>query len=97
MLIVDDEKKICINRGLSNVYTFLHAIFGGVEFYAARQYVHLTKEGREGDFFFSDEDEEYNEVLTVLDLSLLVEERVCGVEILDLSCLASGHNSNLTS
>ena len=28
---------------------------------------------------------------------MLVEQRVCDVEILDLPCLASGHNSNLTS
>ena len=44
-----------INSGVSNVYMFSHADFGGVEFYAARRYVHLTKEGREGDFFVSEE------------------------------------------
>ena len=36
-------------------------------------------------------------MLPVSDLHLLVEKRVCGAEILDLPCLASGHNSNLTS
>ena len=28
---------------------------------------------------------------------MLAEQRVCGVEISDLSCLVSGHNPNLTS
>ena len=28
---------------------------------------------------------------------MLVEQRVCGAEILDLLCLALGHNLNLTS
>ena len=32
--------------------------------------------------------------MTVSDLPLLVEQRVCGVEISDLPCLVSGHNSN---
>ena len=36
-------------------------------------------------------------MLPVSELILLVEQRVCGVEILDLPCLASGHNLNLTS
>ena len=36
-------------------------------------------------------------MLPVSELPLLVEQRVCGVEISDLPCLASGHNSNLTS
>ena len=36
-------------------------------------------------------------MLPVSELILLVEQRVCGVEILDLPCLASGHNSDLTS
>ena len=31
------------------------------------------------------------------ELPLLVSERVCGVKISDLSCLASGHNLNPTS
>ena len=34
-------------------------------------------------------------MLSVSELPLLVEQRVCGVEILDLPCLVSGHNSNL--
>ena len=33
----------------------------------------------------------------VSELPLLVERRVCGVGILDLPCLDSGHNLNLTS
>ena len=36
-------------------------------------------------------------MLIVSELPLLAEQRVCGVEISDLPCLASGHNSNLTS
>ena len=55
VLIVEDETKIRINRGVSNVYMFLHAYSEGVEFYAARQYVHLTKELREGELFCIDE------------------------------------------
>ena len=35
--------------------------------------------------------------MPVSELHLLVEQRVCGVEISDLPCLSSGHNSNLTS
>ena len=35
--------------------------------------------------------------MPVSELTLLLEQRVCGVEILDLPCLASGYNSNLTS
>ena len=79
VLIVEDENKIQRNSGVSNVYTFLHADFKGVEFYAARQYVHLKKEGREEDFFVSVEDEEDYQVLSVSELTLLVEQRVCGV------------------
>ena len=79
------------------MYTFLHADFEGIEFYAAMWYVHLTKEGRDEYFFFKEEEEEDNEVLPVSELPMLVEQRVCGVKILDLSCLASGYNSNLTS
>ena len=47
VLVAEDEKTIQINSGVSNVYTFSHADFEGVEFYATRQYVNLTKEGRE--------------------------------------------------
>ena len=36
-------------------------------------------------------------MLTISKLPFLVEQRVCGVEILDLPCLASGKNPNLTS
>ena len=36
-------------------------------------------------------------MLTVSELPLLVEKSVRGIEISDLTCLASGHNSNLTS
>ena len=43
VLIAEDENKIGRNSGVSNVYTFSHAEFESVEFYAVRQYVHLTK------------------------------------------------------
>ena len=46
VFIVDAKKTIRRNSGVSNVYTFLHAHFEGVEFYAARRYVNFTKEGR---------------------------------------------------
>ena len=36
-------------------------------------------------------------MLSVPELTLLVERRVGGVEFLDLSCVASGMNLNLTS
>ena len=36
-------------------------------------------------------------MLPVSELPLLIEQRVGGVEISDLPCLASGNNSNLTS
>ena len=36
-------------------------------------------------------------MLPVSELPLLVEQKVCGVEISDLPCLASGRNLNLTS
>ena len=36
-------------------------------------------------------------MLPVLELSLIVEQMVCVVEILDLPCLASRNNLNLTS
>ena len=85
------------NISVSNMYTFLHADFEGVEFYASRQYVHYPKQERKRDFFPSDEKLEYHEVLTVSDLPLLIEQRVCGVEVSDLPCLASGNNFKLTS
>ena len=47
------------------MYTFLHADFEGVEFYAARQYVHSTKEGGEEDLFVSDVEKDDNDVLPV--------------------------------
>ena len=97
VLIAEYKNKIRRNRSVSNVYAFSHADFEGVEFYAARRYVHLKKEGREEDFFVNEEEEEDNEVMSVSELPLLVEQRVCGVENLDLPCLASGHNSNLIS
>ena len=46
MLIAEEENKIHINSGVSNVCMFSHADFKGVEFYAARKYVDLKKEGR---------------------------------------------------
>ena len=36
VLIAEEENKIHINSGVSNVYTFSHANFEGVEFYAVR-------------------------------------------------------------
>ena len=57
----------------------------------------LTKEGIYEELFFSDEDEEDDEVLPVSEKLLLVEQRICGVEISDLPCLDQGHNLNLTS
>ena len=63
MLIEEDEDKIRRNSGVSNVYTFSHAYFEGVEFYNARRYVNFTKGGREEDLFISEEDEEEYEVL----------------------------------
>ena len=45
VLIMKVENTIRINIGASNVYIFLHADFEGIEFYAARRYVHMTKEG----------------------------------------------------
>ena len=56
----------------------------------------MKKEGREEDFFVSDEYEEDYEVLPVSELPLLVEQRVFSAEISDLPCLTSGNNSNLT-
>ena len=47
------------------MYTLFHTVSEGVEFYAARGYVHLKKDGREKYFFFSDEDEKDDEVLHV--------------------------------
>ena len=44
VLIVEAKKMIWRNSGVRNVYTFSHAYFEGVEFFAARRYVHLTKE-----------------------------------------------------
>ena len=55
VLIAEDKNKIRRNGDVSNVYMFLYADFEGVEFYAARQYVHLTKDVREEDFFVVDE------------------------------------------
>ena len=79
------------------MYSFLHADFDSVKIYSTRLYVHLTKEGKEEDFFVTSAEKEDDEFLPVLELPLLVEQRVCAVEILNLPCLASGHNLNLTS
>ena len=43
--IGEAEKRIYRYSGVSNVYTFLHAYFEGVEFYDAKQYVNLKNEG----------------------------------------------------
>ena len=42
---------------------FLHADFELGEFYARRQYVNFTKEGKEEELFFNWEDKEEDEVL----------------------------------
>ena len=63
VLIAEAEKTILVNSVVSNVYTFSHAYFEGVEFYNARRYVNFTKGGREEDLFISEEDEEEYEVL----------------------------------
>ena len=76
MLIVEAKKTIQRNSGVSNVYTFSHADFEGVGFYAARRCAHLTKEGREEDFFVNEEKEEEDEVLSVSPTTLVVEQRV---------------------
>ena len=55
MLIAEEENKIQINSGVINMCMFYHTDFKGVEFYAARKYVDLKKEGREEDFFVRDE------------------------------------------
>ena len=72
MLIAEGKKKIQRNIGVSNVYILSQADFESVGFYAARQYVHLTKEVREKDFFVSDEYEKYYKVPPVSELPLLV-------------------------
>ena len=41
-LLAKAEKTIQRNIGVSNVYTFLHAYFEGVEYYAEKRYVHFT-------------------------------------------------------
>ena len=43
VLIAESEKTIRRNSAVSNVYTFSHAVFERVGFYAARLYVHLTR------------------------------------------------------
>ena len=62
MLIAEAKNTIRINTiriniSVSNVYTFLHADFEGVEFYTTRRYVYLKKEVREEYLFVSYEDE----------------------------------------
>ena len=73
------KKMILRNSGVSNA--FLHAYFNGVEFYFTRRCVHLTKEGTESDLFVSKEEEKDGELLKVSELSFLVQQKVCGVEI----------------
>ena len=51
VLIAEDEQTKRKNIGVINVYIFLHLGLEGVEFYAARRYVYLTKDGREEDLF----------------------------------------------
>ena len=54
VLIAEAKNTICKNTGVINVYTFSLVDFEGVELYASRRYVHLTKEGRKEDFFSED-------------------------------------------
>ena len=97
VLIAEAENMIRINNGVINVYMFWHEYFEGVEFYATIRYLRYTKEGREEDLFLNKEEEEDDEFLSVSELPLLVEQRLGGVEFLDLTCLASGKILNLTS
>ena len=72
VLIAEEEKATQRNSGVSNVYTFSHADFKGVEFYDARRYVNLKREGREEELFISDEEEEDDKLLPVSELTLFV-------------------------
>ena len=72
VLIAEAEKTIRRYSGKTNMYTFLHPDFVDVEFYAAKRYILFEKEGREEYFFFGEKVEEYDEVLPVSWLSLLV-------------------------
>ena len=58
-LVLIEEAKNTIRRNscVSNVYSFWHADFEGVEFCAVIQYVCLQKKVREEDLFVSDEEE----------------------------------------
>ena len=47
VLISEDENTIRKNIIVGNVYTFLHADFESVEFYATRMCMNFTKEGIE--------------------------------------------------
>ena len=51
VLIVEAKKTIWRNSGVSIVYTFWHEDFDGVELCAARQYMHLTRNGIEEELF----------------------------------------------
>ena len=54
LLIAEAKKTILRISCVSSVYTFSHAYFEGIKFYATRSYVHLTNEGRVEDFFVID-------------------------------------------
>ena len=58
LLIAKADKTIWSNSGGSIMCIFAHADFEGVEFYASRGYVHLTKEKVDEDLFVIDEEEE---------------------------------------
>ena len=51
MLIAEAKNTTRKNSDVSYIYTFLHADFEGVEFYAARRYVILTEKERKEDLF----------------------------------------------
>ena len=56
VLIAEAKNTTRKNSDVSYIYTFLHADFEGVEFYAARRYVNLTEEERKEDFFVNEEE-----------------------------------------
>ena len=65
MLIVEAKNTIRRNSGVITVYTFAHVDFEGVDCYAASEYICLKKDVIEEDFFVSEEEEKYDDVLPV--------------------------------
>jgi hypothetical protein len=50
-IIAEGNKNLGRGAGLARVYLFSHCNFPDVEFYAARQYFHITEEGPEDGLF----------------------------------------------